>query len=366
MGSWFWPFLLPSELVSTHKRGQLSRGWKIFFFFLFQSHLNQKTLPFYRSEEGHWGRISLLSGSFDEILWFGKDGTLLAARNSTVTVLNKWIHSSTVLYRQNSTTTALTPTGSSGGGEKKDWIWDFLSLAALENDPLPDYDPKTLREYLLWGNFDRVSQILEHLCSILGTLKDADLKELRFLPPVSLSKLLKKEQTFTLEAATGDSPEATTTTTSTTSVKKENQYTGLFETAEVSFSLDDEEEKPVQEQNSVSFLGEKLASLALPGITKKDQVMLLAIVDTLNQLEAQKRGLPSFNFFLFSFLFFSSSKTLIMQLWMKMECGTCFLCGSFRSFHARCPCHRGPRVWTTTKLFGRSTPNRKTFCWTTA
>jgi len=187
--------------------------------------------------------------------------------------VNKWAHAQTIF--RDSISAKPESGEKKADSERKEWVWDYLGAAAQSNEALADYDPRFLREYLLWGNFAKVHQILDHLAAVLRSLKDSDLKDLRVLPPMSITKLLKE-----------DTAPATTGVTTA-------QYTDLFAAPTVD-DIDDIADGATPQagsQTSIAFLREKLTSLSLPGVTNRNQVMLLAVLDTLSQLEAQKRAL---------------------------------------------------------------------------
>lgn len=64
-----------------------------------------------------------------------------------------------------------------------------------------------------------------------------------------------------------------------------NDYSTLF-----SHSENEETTNNNSDYDFVPFLREKLTSVSLPGISKRDQILLLALVETIGQIQDQRQG----------------------------------------------------------------------------
>ncbi|KAJ3333967.1 regulator of (H+)-ATPase in vacuolar membrane [Blyttiomyces sp. JEL0837] len=139
------------------------------------------------------------------------------------------------------------------------------SLLSKYNGRLPEYHPDLLAHYTLWGKHDLVIYILSMLHRYIKIMSEAN-HEILEIPSV-LWKFFSRQE----------------------AVKTEAKYDDLF-------SMSDSQDRESNEigdftPNHNEFLREYLTRKSLPHLSHIDQMRLLAFMDTIVQLEGQKRSL---------------------------------------------------------------------------
>ncbi|RIA89474.1 RAVE protein 1 C terminal-domain-containing protein [Glomus cerebriforme] len=136
------------------------------------------------------------------------------------------------------------------------------------NGPLPHYHPTLLLEHIMWDQKGLVKQIFAHLYKFLKMLIGKN-KPIKRILPLPFDKLF----------------EDNTSTASTTT----QRYNILFG--------EDSDEEGSQEtlleftEEVANFLIEQLQVISLPNLSHVEQAQLLALINTINQVENQKRSL---------------------------------------------------------------------------
>ncbi|CAB4445912.1 unnamed protein product [Rhizophagus irregularis] len=136
------------------------------------------------------------------------------------------------------------------------------------NGPLPHYHPTFLLEYIMWDQMDLVKQIFAHLYKFLIIL-DRTNKPIERILPLPFDKFFQDNMS--------------------TASTKTTRYNVLFG--------EDSDEEGSQEnlleftEKEANFLIEKLQVISLPDLSPVEQAQLLALVNTINQVENQKRSL---------------------------------------------------------------------------
>ncbi|CAG8616565.1 5229_t:CDS:10, partial [Paraglomus brasilianum] len=200
-------------------------------------------------------QIPLASQSVSAIAWVSS-GTLVVASGNQLRCYSKWMNAAKL--RQVSRMTGIN--------EKLPTIFHAVSHV---NGPLPHHHPSVLLQYLLWGKMDLVKLVLVHLYNHLKLLVDAKRPITRILP-VPFDKLFEE-----------DSPPAVT--------PKKSRYSELFGDD----SDGDSSHSGVFEftEEEADFLSEHLKKVSLPDLSNIEQAQLLALVNTIMQVESQKRSL---------------------------------------------------------------------------
>ncbi|KAJ3017210.1 regulator of (H+)-ATPase in vacuolar membrane [Thoreauomyces humboldtii] len=161
-----------------------------------------------------------------------------------------------------------------------------FSLVDTKNGRLPDHHPQLLIQYLLWGKYDFVRYSLSLLHCFVKLMVDggATITE----TPVPLWRIFGD-----------DEPQG----------QRTQQYDALFDFGDET----GQKELRVGEfsEDEASFLSEQLTRISLPNISNIDQMLLLAVIDTLVQVEKQKRSLDEngVRYVLFMRLFLFSQKS---------------------------------------------------------
>ncbi|CAI2173797.1 12342_t:CDS:10 [Funneliformis geosporum] len=138
------------------------------------------------------------------------------------------------------------------------------------NGPLPHHHPTLLLQHILWGKMDLVKQILAHLYKFLKILIGSN-KPIKRILPLPFDKLFQAQD---------ETPKVST---------KTRRYSLLFG--------EDSDEEGSQEtlleftEETANFLSEQLKIISLPDLSHVEQAQLLALIDTINQVEHQKRSL---------------------------------------------------------------------------
>ncbi|RIB04432.1 RAVE protein 1 C terminal-domain-containing protein [Gigaspora rosea] len=182
------------------------------------------------------------------ILW-GNGGSLIVANGNQLRCYNKWLSHENI-----SEVSSVT-------GINKPFPTLFHVVDHL-NGPLPHHHPTLLLQHILWGKMELVKQMLAHLCKYLKLLIGAN-KPISRMLPVPFDK--------------------------STASKKTRRYSILFGED----SDDDDLQESVLDftEEAAKFLSEQLKVISLPELTSVEQAQLLALVDTLIQVESQKRSL---------------------------------------------------------------------------
>jgi len=89
-------------------------------------------------EQDFWIQLIFIPGTtFSQLSYLGREGILVAANQTSISVFTKWIN-----------------LVSEPDKSVSNYMDNLISL----NDPLPGYHPKLLIENLLWGNFALVQK----------------------------------------------------------------------------------------------------------------------------------------------------------------------------------------------------------------
>ena len=147
---------------------------------------------------------------------------------------------------------------------------NVFAFASNINGRLPDHHPNLLKQYLIWGLHDLVKHLLFLLYRFVrltieseGTFTDV---------PVPLLRLLQEKE-------------------NSSSASKNEQYNELFETNIDNENAFDETSSSDFNQSHALYLSEQLTRISLPHVSSVDQMNLLALIDTVIQIEKQKRSL---------------------------------------------------------------------------
>jgi WD40 repeat protein len=186
--------------------------------------------------------LSKLTIPIQSIGW-SQDGTLVASGLTQGFVFTKWLKSGSA----------------------------FPTLFHAFSDlhvPLPFYHPRILVELLIEGNFEQVGVTLKHLFTYLDAIPE-DTSRVEAVPAMAYESL----QTQNSTAKTDSNKDA---------------YSFLDSSTASSISLDAEE----QENKAQAFttanskrLAEILTRVTLPRVTGKEQMYLLAVIDTFSQMQ---------------------------------------------------------------------------------
>ncbi|CAG8465420.1 9171_t:CDS:10, partial [Scutellospora calospora] len=183
-------------------------------------------------------------------------GSLIVANGNQLRCYNKWLD-----HENNNKVSRIT-------GINKQFPTLFHVVDYL-NGPLPHHHPTLLLQHILWGKIELVKQILAHLYKYLKLLIGAN-KPISRMLPVPFDKLLEDDD-------------------SSKTSKKTRRYSILFGED----SDDDDSQESVLDftEEAANFLSEQLKVISLPELTSVEQAQLLALIDTLIQVESQKRSL---------------------------------------------------------------------------
>ncbi|KAI8586289.1 RAVE protein 1 C terminal-domain-containing protein [Geranomyces variabilis] len=223
-----------------------------------------------------WDRIGDMEipwpNSTSTVAWL-PTGSLQIATKQTVLVYDKWMDASDETTYADISADAQVPL-------------QTFSVVDARNGRLPDHHPQLLIQYLLWGKYDFVRYSLSLLHCFVKLMADSgrDITE----TPVPLWRIFADDEI---------------------KGKREQQYDALFD-----FGGDTGEKKVVVGEFSdddAAFLSEALTRTSLPNISHVDQMLLLAVIDTLVQVEKQKRSLDEngVRYILFVRLFLFSQRS---------------------------------------------------------
>ncbi|KAJ3174760.1 regulator of (H+)-ATPase in vacuolar membrane [Geranomyces variabilis] len=220
-----------------------------------------------------WDRIGDMEiawpNSTSTIAWL-PTGSLQIATEQTVLVYDKW----------------MDETSYSDIAADAQVPLHTFSVVDARNGRLPDHHPQLLIQYLLWGKFDFVRYSLSLLHCFVKLMVDSGRNITE--TPVPLWRIFADDEI---------------------KGKQEQQYDALFD-----FGGDAGEKKVIVGEFSdddAAFLSEALTRTSLPNISHVDQMLLLAVIDTLVQVEKQKRSLDEngVRYILFVRLFLFSQRS---------------------------------------------------------
>ncbi|KAJ3091060.1 regulator of (H+)-ATPase in vacuolar membrane [Quaeritorhiza haematococci] len=202
------------------------------------------------------------------VSWLHNGSILVATDRCMMRVYDKWMglqqESGSV---RDSTTSNISLVGSTTPPN------NIFYLAYKANGRLPDHHPQLLTQYLLWGKYDLVQYLLSTLYTFVRLMTDARRKVTD--TPVPLWKILANEEVTKTLGSTSD-----------------KQYDSLFVSVDEEFEVRKESEITGDfHQEQASFLSEQLTKISLPNITHLDQMNLLAVIDTVVQVDKNKRSL---------------------------------------------------------------------------
>ncbi|CAJ0825977.1 9445_t:CDS:10 [Entrophospora sp. SA101] len=197
------------------------------------------TRKHYTNIQASWTLISEID--------MNNQGSLIVANGNQLRCYNKWLSREDLNKVLNITGVNKYPT--------------LFHVVDYLNGPLPHHHPTLLIQHILWGRMELVKQILAHLYKYIKLLLSYD-KPIATILPMPFDKLFGEDKT--------------------TSTIKTRRYSLLFD-----------EDKSTLEftQEVAEFLSEKLKSISLPDLSHVEQAQLLALVDTIIQVESQKRSL---------------------------------------------------------------------------
>ncbi|KAI9089649.1 RAVE protein 1 C terminal-domain-containing protein [Phlyctochytrium arcticum] len=218
--------------------------------------------------------------SISAISWL-TNGSLAIATGQKILVHEKWLSQDKLLNSSilpaNSSTTQRDPS-------------HIFSLVDQKNGRMPDHHPQLLVQHLLWGKFEFVKYSLSLLYHFVKRMVDAG-RTIK-ATPMPLWRIFSEDQVIPQGA---------------------QQYEGLFDFG------DELVEKEVKMgefgEAQATWLSEQLTRISLPDITNIEQMALLAVIDTLIQIESQKRSLDEngIRYVLFTRLFLFARKTFPAQ-----------------------------------------------------
>ncbi|KAJ3055772.1 regulator of (H+)-ATPase in vacuolar membrane [Rhizophlyctis rosea] len=169
-----------------------------------------------------------------------------------------------------------------------------FSVADDLNGRLPDHHPQLMIQYLLWGKFDFVRYALSLLYHFVKLLQDAG-REIAD-PPVPLWKIVADQEAEQPQAAAP-------------------QYDDLFQVDE-NFPTEKRTQVGNFEDEHAKYLTEQLTKISLPKISNAEQLRLVSLIDTILEVESQKRSLDEngVRYLIFLRMFVFSQKTFPSQL----------------------------------------------------
>ncbi|KAI9202399.1 RAVE protein 1 C terminal-domain-containing protein [Polychytrium aggregatum] len=210
-----------------------------------------------------WSTISNFTALGTEIVaWLG-NGSILVGKKDHIDIYDKW-------FEDQSDTSS---------------PYNIFVGASRLNGSLPEHHPLVLIQNLIWGHYDLVKYQLSFLHRFVQLLFQSNRTIIDV--PVPLWKLFEDEA----------SPAASI-----------QHYDSLFA------AEDGQRDQTVVGEftsSQATFLSEQLTYVSLPRITNVDQMLLVALIDTFSQIEAQKRSLDENGgrFLLFMKLWLFSQKS---------------------------------------------------------
>ncbi len=202
-----------------------------------------------------WNEISALdspkNGTGLALGWL-RDGLLAYSDDKQVVTYSKWIMDEALVSKPGETgrSRALT----------------ILARASRLNGRVPDHHPHLLIHYMLWGRWENAKYVIALLYRYIKLLSEHNLKIKEI--PLPLWKIFGK-----------DADEST--------VDKQD-YGALFAREDGEGGNPDEITAEQAEE-----LNELLTRVRLPNMTKSDQLILMAVIDTVLQVDRQRRSLDT-------------------------------------------------------------------------
>ncbi|KAI8913148.1 RAVE protein 1 C terminal-domain-containing protein [Powellomyces hirtus] len=229
-----------------------------------------------------WDRIGDVEISWQDmtttVAWL-PTGSLMIATKHNMLVYDKWMDTSRDIDDISSSASADTTPQQT------------FSIVDRKNGRLPDHHPQLLIQYLLWGKYDFVRYSLSLLHCFVKMMVDAGRTITE--TPVPLWRIFADDEV---------------------KAQREQQYDALFDFGDEA----GQKELKVGEfdDDEAAFLSEHLTRISLPNISNIDQMLLLAVIDTLVQVEKQKRSLDEngVRYVLFMRLFMFSQKSFPPQM----------------------------------------------------
>ncbi len=148
----------------------------------------------------------------------------------------------------------------------------FFGKAEALLRPLPLYHPKVLVEYMMGGRFGMVERILA------GLLEHLESGRIGLVSELPLEELLDTKESF---APPSSSSSSSSSSSASSLFDGESQQSGAGGSL-VSFDA-----------SSARKLSELLSQVSLPGVTRKSQLHLLAVIDTFRQILEAGPGLDA-------------------------------------------------------------------------
>ncbi|KAI9258749.1 RAVE protein 1 C terminal-domain-containing protein [Phascolomyces articulosus] len=145
------------------------------------------------------------------------------------------------------------------------------------NGPLPFYHPNLLIHYLMWGKIDLINAVLLSVYRFLRHIIDEVDITVDQVPQLCISTILRLQN-----EADGSKK------------KKEQQYNSLFEDtgdSEMPIGADDENDTRALTRQETHYLKEQLDRRQLPGLSQREKIHLLAMIDTFVEISTQRESL---------------------------------------------------------------------------
>ncbi|ORY97295.1 RAVE protein 1 C terminal-domain-containing protein, partial [Syncephalastrum racemosum] len=158
---------------------------------------------------------------------------------------------------------------------QKELMSNIYDLSCALNGPLPFYHPNHLIHYLMWGKIDLINAVLLSMYRFLKHLVEEDNLTIPYVPPLSISLILRLQN----EDKGKSKP-------------LQQQYTALFGDDDQADTLSDDEDdtRPLSRSESKS-LAELLRRYRLPMLSGREDMHLVAMVDTFVEISAQGSSL---------------------------------------------------------------------------
>eukprot|EP01135_Chromosphaera_perkinsii_P009258 Nk52_evm10s1705 gene=Nk52_evmTU10s1705 len=221
------------------------------------------------------------------VLCWAHGGTLVVASPHKKFVFSKWV--------------SYTESGTSMKESYKG-IVNIFNLSYSQAPLLPEYHPRQLFECIMCGKLNRVWNILQELSNYVT--KSVSKKQLATgeeicLPSLSVADMQVTGEKTSLE--TVSSVHGSTSNLSKPSATPAQDYSSLFDAPVIDFSLgidlnrendvveEDNDESPTSDHNqwiylSASCLAESLTRFRLEGLSSREQMELIALVEVLSDI----------------------------------------------------------------------------------
>ncbi|KAI9142211.1 RAVE protein 1 C terminal-domain-containing protein [Paraphysoderma sedebokerense] len=234
--------------------------------------------------------ISIDQDHIESLTWT-EDGSLVGSREGQIIVMEKWQQSIT----KDSSDPLLLP--------------HLFHLHHNRASPLPDYHPYAVTQYLLWGKYEVVKRIYNTLYYYVKyTFAPPAFGETN---PVDDSVKMKNMKIPNVPFETMWDLINNEGTTSTSS----QQYTALFGAEDGNLDSDIDDIHSFT-KDKAAFLVDHLTRISLPRISNVEQMYLMAIIDTVIQIDSHRRALDAngIRYLLFLRLFIYLRKSLPQHL----------------------------------------------------